>query len=175
MLDHLARYREIPEWSLGGTKERIAPFVLARLFKSGQMGTTEMKRFIASKEIDSCHSASELMLLAMVVDRMMMLNVDLVNSEAMEIVCRRIHGLKRAFEGVRRLSDGKQPKGPAGQKWKTKVKWELCDQYDIRALGEEGAYIPGADEEVRQRLEKTAIFNKYLTKARSDEQGPDGS
>ena len=45
------------------------------------------------------------------------------------------------------------------------VRWELCDQYDIRALDEDELYIPGADEEVRNRLEKKALFKKHLEKA----------
>ena len=45
------------------------------------------------------------------------------------------------------------------------MRWERCDQYDIRALDEEELYMPGADEEVKNRLEKKALFNKYLNKA----------
>ena len=90
---------------------------------------------------------------------------DIINSEATEILCRRLHGLELAFAHVRRMADWKQPRGQSGAKWKSKVRWELCDQYDIRALDEDGLYIPGADEEVRSRLEKKALFKKYLEKA----------
>ena len=45
------------------------------------------------------------------------------------------------------------------------MRWELCDQYDIRALDEDELYIPGADGKVRSRLEKKALFKKHLEKA----------
>ena len=82
-----------------------------------------------------------------------------------------MHGLDLAFANVRKLTDWKQPRGQ--QKWKSKVRWELCDQYDIRALDEDELYIPGADEEVRNRLEKKALFKKYLDKAGEASGGAD--
>ena len=113
------------------------------------------------------------MLLAMVVDRIIREPGDIINSEATEILCRRLHGLELAFSKVRRLNDWKQPRGQQGQKWKGKVRWDLCDQYDIRALDEDELHIPGADEEVRHRLDKQALFNKYLQKAGENAPAPE--
>ena len=145
MLEHLEKYADKPGWNLAGTKEQIVPW--------------------HERELDSCHAAQEMMLLAMILDRIIREPGDIINSEATEILCRRLHGLELAFAKVRKMSDWKQPRGQQGQKWRTKVRWELCDQYDIRALDEEELYIPGADEEVKNRLEKKALFNKYLNKA----------
>ena len=119
-----------------------------------------MRQFIAERELDSCHAAQEMLLLAMILDRIIRdPGSEMINSEATEILCRRLHGLELA------LHDWKQPRGQQGQNWKTKVRWELCDQYDIRALDEDELYIIGADEEVRSRLEKKALFKKYFGKA----------
>ena len=84
----------------------------------------------------------------------------------MEVICRKIYGLLRAFDDAKSEADWKRPKGQAGQKWKSKVAWDLCAQYDVRSLDENELQIPMADEEVRLRLEKKALFNKYLSKER---------
>ena len=132
-----------------------------------------MRQFISERELTGCHAAQEMLLLAMVLDRMIKTPGDIINSEATEILCRRLHGLELAFAHVRRMADWKQPRGQSGAKWKSKVRWELCDQYDIRALDEDELYIPGADEEVRNRLEKMALFKKYLDKAGEASGGAD--
>ena len=165
MLEHLEKYADKPGWNLAGTKERIAPWYLGRRYKTGRSAAVETRQFISERELDNCHAAQEMMLLAMILDRIIREPGDIINSEATEILCRRLHGLELAFAKVRKMSDWKQPRGQQGQKWRTKVRWELCDQYDIRALDEEELYIPGADEEVKNRLEKKALFNKYLNKA----------
>ena len=59
-------------------------------------------------------------------------HIGMINSDAVEIMCRWIYALFKAFERVQRLGDWKQPKG-AG-KWKTKVMWHLADEYDAIAL-----------------------------------------
>ncbi|CAK0795637.1 unnamed protein product, partial [Prorocentrum cordatum] len=45
-------------------------------------------------------------------------------------------------------------------------------QHDARASDENELATPGADEEVRLRLEKKAFFNKYLTKAQEGARDP---
>ena len=121
--------------------------------------------FIKDKELDGCHTANEFLMLSMVLDRWIRSVPNAINTEGVEIICRRLHGIRRAFGNVKRQADWKQPRGQGGQKWKSKVNWELCDQYDIRALDAEELIIPDADEEVRHRLERMALFQKYLDKA----------
>ena len=165
MLEHLKKYNEISDWTLADTKERIAPYILGRLYRSGRSAADEIRAWTSRRELESCHAAQELLLLAMVLDRMVRSEGDIVNSEAVEILTRRIHGLQLAFRDVRKMSDWKQPRGQSGQKWRSKVQWHLCDQYDIRALDEEDMAVGPVDEEVRKRLETKALFNKYLSKA----------
>ena len=165
MLDHLKRYAELPDWSLADTKERIAPYILGRLYRSGRSAAEEIRHWTSRRELDSCHAAQELLLLGMILDRLVKSDADIINSEAVEILTRRVHGLQLAFRDVKKLSDWKQPRGQGGQKWRSKVQWHLCDQYDIRALDEEDMAVPGVDEEVRRRLEHKALMNKYMAKA----------
>ena len=164
MIANLERFEDIPNWTLGGTSARIAPFFLAKTFKDGSTAATAGRRFIQEKELDGCHTANEYLLLSMVLDRLVRSGEIVMNSEALEIICR-LHGIRRAFADVRRVGDWKQPRGQNGQKWKSKVRWGLCDQYDIRALDREELSIPEADEEVKRRLESVALFNKYFEKA----------
>ena len=174
-MDHLQKYRDIDGWNLGGAKARIAAQYLARLYKSGKAASETARSWISEKELDTCHAAQEFLLLAMILDKMITdQKEDLINSAACEILCRRMHGLQLAFQNVHRQSDWKQPRGQQGQKWKSKVQWELCDQYDVRALDENELTMPGADEEVRLRLEKKALFNKYLAKAQEGPREGDG-
>ena len=105
------------------------------------------------------------MLFAMIFDRIILEPGDTTNSKATENRCRRLHVLELAFAKAWTLSDWKQQRGQEAQKWRTKVRAELCDHYDVKALAEEELYTPGADEEVKNRLEKKALFSKYLNKA----------
>eukprot|EP00959_Pyramimonas_sp_CCMP1952_P129409 2706342-Pyramimonas_sp.AAC.1 len=69
-------------------------------------------------------------LMAAIMDRMLNAGQDMVNSQAVEVICRRLCGLFRAFENVKKLSDWKQPRGEGGKRWKSKLRWELADEYD---------------------------------------------
>ena len=51
------------------------------------------------------------MLLGMILDRIVREPGDVINSEAMENLCRRLHGLELAVAKVRKLSYWKQPRG----------------------------------------------------------------
>ena len=62
------------------------------------------------------------MLLGMILDRIVREPGDVIHSEAMENLCRRLHGLELAVAKVRKLSYWKQPRGQQGQKWRTNVR-----------------------------------------------------
>ena len=44
-----------------------------------------------------------------------------------------------------------QPKGAAGSKWKSKVRWDLENEIDLRALSGEVEALPGVDKELQGR------------------------
>ena len=62
------------------------------------------------------------------------------------------------------------PKGANAGKWKSKVKWTLLQEYDVKFLDSSDWSIPEADREVADRLQKRALFNKHLSS-----NGPDSS
>ena len=70
--------------------------------------------------------------------------------------------MKKAFESVRNISDWRQPKGAAASKWKTKVRWDLANEIDLRALAAETESLPSVDWELQGRLKERALLTKYI-------------
>ena len=85
----------------------------------------------------------------------------MINAPALEAICRRIYGLARAFEDVHKEADWQKPRNFQG-KWKSKVKWQLLEEYGVRALEHNELAVPEADEEVVQRLKTKALVATHL-------------
>ena len=120
------------------------------------------QKWIAEKQLDRNHVAHEMTLLAMVLDTSLLQNKSFANSESCEIVCRRIYALKKAFAHVKTANDWRQPKGASASKWKTKVRWDLAEQIDLRCLSGEGESLPEVDKELQTRLKDKALLSKYM-------------
>ena len=118
-----------------------------------------MKDYIKKKELETCHAAQELLLLAVVLDRMVGESSDMINADSVEVMCRRVYALWKAFEDVHKVSDWRQPRGQA--KWKSKVKWHLAEEYDALSLEAAELSIDEADDEVRERMKKKALYHKF--------------
>ena len=174
-MEHLRRYAEKESFRIGGdTKVRIAPDMIAKLYRNGRTATRELEDFVHTRGLDRCHAAAEMPTLGLVLDRLVTFesSADIVNLSAVEVICRKLYGLLRAFEDVKCEADWKQPKGSGSGKWKTKVKWALLQEYDVQALESPDWAIPSADAEVSERLQRRALFNKHLSKV--DNASPDG-
>ena len=78
------------------------------------------------------------------------------------MVCRRIYGLKRAFRDVHGPQDWRQPKGPSGAKWRSKVRWDLAQEIDWRALEADDEDIPEVEKELQGKLRDKAMAHRYL-------------
>ena len=103
-------------------------------------------------------------MLGMLLDRLVMIqkDVDDVNLPAVEAICRKIYGLIRAFEDVASEEDWKAPQNHNG-KWRSKIKWDLLKEYDVRSLESSEWNIPEADDEVTERIKRKALFAKHWT------------
>eukprot|EP00972_Heterocapsa_arctica_P111426 16404941-Heterocapsa_arctica.AAC.1 len=75
---------------------------------------------------------------------------------AVEAICRRMYGLTRAFEDVTKESDWQKPKNHQG-KWRSKVKWQLLEEFDVKALEQNEYAVPEADEEVATRQAESPL------------------
>ena len=163
LLAALKKYRETPLPEDGDLKTRIAPHVLAKLYKSGRTAKQEMAEWRRSKQLERCQAAGETLILGMVLDRMLENGEDLVNSGSAELVCRRLYAILKAYERVNKLEDWQRPKNQSGQKWKSKVDWMLGDLYF--KVGDDDTEIREADEEVQEKLKRKALFAKHLAGA----------
>ena len=60
-MEHLKRYEEIPHFNVGGeARVRLAPHMIAKLYKSGRTAVRELEEFIRGKGLEKCHAAQEL-------------------------------------------------------------------------------------------------------------------
>ena len=59
-------------------------------------------------------------------------------------------------------NDWRQPKGGAASKWKSKVRLNLANEIDVRALSASGDAIPIVDRELQSRLKDRAMMQKYV-------------
>ena len=147
----------------------MAPTLLAYVYRQGRSAKVEIQEWLRAKQLETCHAACEMLLLAVILDNMVMdktpTSHDMINQDSVEIIARRMYGVYRAFERVKSQSDWKAPKGQPGQKWKTEVVWHLADEYDVLAMQNADIQIDEADDEVRKRLERKALFAKHLDKA----------
>ena len=102
-------------------------------------------------------------MLGLLLDKLIVMgqNVDVVNLPAVEVICRKLYGLVRAFEDVQSEAGWKQPRDHKG-KWSSKIKWQLLHEYDVRSLESTEWAVPEADEEVSERLKRRALIAKHL-------------
>ena len=87
---------------------------------------------------------------------------DVINSVAFEKMARRAYGLERAHEDCSTELDWKRPDN--AKNWRSKVKWDLCDRYDVRGQNMRTARVREADKEVQDSLENDVAFTQYYTK-----------
>ena len=122
-------------------------------------------RWIQDKQLERNHVANEMLLMCMVLDKSLRVDRDYVNTESCEIIARRIYALKKAFESAHSVNDWRQPKGAAASKWKSKVRWDLANEIDVRALSTAGESLPDIDRELQLRLKDRALMQKYVDQA----------
>ena len=142
--------------------------MLGLLYKNNRSAQHEMEDFITARALGKCNAAQELLLLALIIDRMVREpGVSIVNMPAVEIMLRKMYGLIKAFEGVRQESDWKRPAGQNGQKWKSRVRWDLLQEFDVASLSQTEWEIEDADDEITAKLKRRALLHKHL-----DQLGP---
>ena len=95
-------YEHIPTARVGGTKGRVAPTVLSKVYRGGRSAKLEVQEWLRSKELSKAPIANEMLVLAMTLDRMMAPGdfKGLINSQASELSCLRMYAIMNAREGV---------------------------------------------------------------------------
>ncbi|CAK0852121.1 unnamed protein product, partial [Prorocentrum cordatum] len=87
----------------------------------------------------------------------------LINYEATELFLRGARGVERASENAEQRSDWKPPNG-AKQGWKSRVNFTVLEELDSSESDQEGAFIDGVKNELRERLAHRALLAKSLYK-----------
>ena len=163
VIEQLQHYKKDSGWSLPpNISEKVAPALLLQIFSSFPSTSAMANRWIQEKQLERNHVAHEMVLLSIILDKSLLEDASFASSESCEIVCRRIYALKKAFESVKCQSDWKQPKGASAQKWKSKVRWDLANEIDIRALIGDTEALPTVDKELQNRLKEKALMNRYI-------------
>jgi hypothetical protein len=163
-LRQLRRYRDVSPWPMpSGFRSRLAAPYLSQVYRNGTAGVQYAQRWIQTHGLERCVPAQELLSIMEAVDDAITVDEkDVINSVSFEKLCRRAYGLERAYEDCAKESDWRRPEN--SKSWKTKVKWDLCDRYDLRGMSQRGTRIPLADKEARGEMETEAAFNKYYQK-----------
>ena len=152
VLEQLEGLKPAVDWSPpANVSERVAPPLLVQIFSTHPSATQMAQWWVQDKQLERNHVAHEMLLRCMMLDKSLLSVRDFVNTEGCEIIARRIYALKKAFENVRNASDWRRPKGAAGSKWKSKVRWDLANEIDLRALSGEVEALPGVDKELQGR------------------------
>ena len=166
VLEQLEGIKSKVEWSLpANVSERVAPPLLVQVFSQHPSCSAMASRWIQEKQLERNHVAHEMVLVCMVMDKSLLSNQDFVNTEGCEILARRIYALKKAFENVKNANDWRQPKGAGAAKWKSKVRWDLANEIDLRALTGDMESIPSVDKELQARMKERALLHKYVDQA----------
>ena len=162
-LQKLKAFKTDVRWSLpGGAKARVAPHLIARVYRNGRSFEDYVRDMVRRKELAGNHLAEEMLMLAMLMDRAIAEAGDeWINYKTTEMAMRRLYGLERAFAPVRCVADWKPTKG-AGAKWRSKVMFHVMDEIDVGALDKDGIGIEAVDKEVRERLKDKALLAKSL-------------
>ena len=170
LVSHLGNYSPTVEGKLPqDLKARVAPALLMQVFQNHSTFREFVKEYIKEKELTGNHIEHELLVLALAIDSQVKSNEDFINTEACEILCRRVYGIRRAFSAVRCRADWQTPKGQGANKWRSKVNWALLDEIDMRALTEDYETIDAVEDDLKKRLEKKALMNKWMSRGLGDE------
>ena len=145
----------------------MAPTVLSKVYRSGRSAKQEVQEWLRSKELTKAPIANEMLVLAMMLDRMMSCGdyKGLINSQASELSCLRMYAIMKAYEGVTCEADWKRPRNANGAKWRSKVDWSLGEEY-LRLSTQDGIEDITADDEVTDKLRRRAQIQKHLTTVR---------
>ena len=92
----------MPGARIGGGKARVAPSVLAVLYKHGRPAQTEFAQWLKDTELTMCPIASEVTMPAAVLDRIAASGEGdaLINARASELTCLRLYSVFKAYQDV---------------------------------------------------------------------------
>lgn len=173
IMEKISKYTEKVDWKLPGRSAvRVAAWFIPLLFAE-TTANREVEELIRVGELEGSRYASEMRRLGKTLTSMVKdPQCDVFNSESSERVARTLAGYFRALERARSKSGWKQPKGPAGQKWKSKVQMEFFDRIDWDKVEGSSRRFAPLEREMQDDMQQEATFEKYHSKVggRADEE-----
>ena len=98
--------------------------MVAKLYEYGRTASRELGEFVRSRGLEKCHATMELPTLGLILDSLVVDSApaEVINTPAVEVVCRKVYGLNRAFEDAKSENDWKMPKvANAGKRVQSQV------------------------------------------------------
>ena len=136
---------------------------MLRLYRGGFTAVETLGRWSRAKGIEDHPAVRSLSVMAAAFDKMMLSRdfVKMLNSEAIELLSRRMWGTMRAFDAVNSVGDWRKPTG-AGANWKCKVNWAVLEEMDALNADKDNIKIPELEDELRKRFKDKALMEKSL-------------
>lgn len=162
-------------WKLPqGLAQRVAPGLCARVYKRGGCAVEYYLKWLTNKSLLKSSIASEVRLVARALDALVA-EEGTINLFVLELLCRRLYSFEKAFEQVTEESHWRCPKGEAGKRWKSLVKWNMLDLYDIQSLERDNTALPGVDDEAAQLAEKANRYGAFVNRVTNLTTSTDGN
>ena len=168
----IAEYREVDleMWATHfpiGYRERVAPTWLGEIYSMGTNGKTFAKNFIKERQLGDCGEAREIIPIMSAIDSMVLQDrtPGVINSVALERLCKRGFGIVSAYRSVERKEDWKKPQ--QNQKnWRSKVNEELWRRIDPARSGVDELNFTNRklEEEIRSEVDRDAAMLKAFSK-----------
>ena len=159
-----ADYKDDPAWPWAGTERaaRVAPQLLANLFRGGRKAVESMEAWIARRRLEETEDGRTLLLIATTLDYLMLFDrVSMLNSAAVEVLCRRAHGLQLELERV----TGPQDLARRGRH----LQYLDLVRFDALNSG------PAVEKEMRTAMRFEAEYNKWSEKTEKAEKAGTGA
>ena len=137
------------------------------LFNVGFTAFENFTRRAKGKTIEEHPAIKNLLVVAMTFDEMMISKEfkGMLNSEAVEVMSRRLWGTIRAFDNVLELAHWKKPvsgETGGGKDWKSLVNWSLLEKIDVVVAGKDKLRIPAPEEGIWKMSKNDALREKHL-------------
>ena len=174
-LAKLREYQEVPAevWAEQfpiGYRTRVAAEFLSEVFGSGLTGEKWARRFVEERQASKSPACRELIPTMLAIDTLVLVDGDagIINSVALERLCRKALGIVEAWRKVQNEGDWSRPGGSKG--WKSKVDYEAARRVDPGLLDEAHFRIRPLEEEVRKEAGRDASLLKARLKLEKQQQ-----
>jgi hypothetical protein len=160
----LKNFRVVRPWGMPlGFKVRMGAEKIAEIYSEGGTALQVSRRMKKEKGLEKCNAWRVHEGLSEVVDTFVLKDADMVpqiiNTEGLERLMRWIYGLEMVMEAVEETSHWK------GDAKNLRTRWDLLGEYHATEASRDGR-IDTVDDEVNVKLQKEALFQKYLEKAK---------